>query len=192
MRKIVSFMHVSLDGYVAGPNGELAWVNIGGEVSTDVDTRLRAIGTAMYGRTTYQMMEGYWPTVPANPASSTRDLEHAHWVEQIPKVVISNSLEAVTWNNTTLIRDQITEKLEVLKQQPGGEIMIFGSPRLTHALARLNLIDEYLCYLNPVILGSGTPLFEGAQQPVKLELREEKRFDAGVIALRYRLHGRSD
>jgi dihydrofolate reductase len=186
MRKIVSFTHVSLDGFVCGPNGELGWANVGDEIRNDVETHLRKIGAAMYGRVTYGMMAGYWPTVPSNPDSTAWDLAHAAWVENLPKIVVSRSLERADWNNTILIRDHIAEEMGKLKQQPGGELMIFGSPKLTHLLARLGLVDEYLMYVNPVVLGAGTPLFEAGGMG-KFMLLEEKRFDAGVIALRYGL-----
>jgi dihydrofolate reductase len=187
MRKIVSFTHVSLDGFVCGLNGELGWVNIGDEIGADVDIRLQKIGAAIYGRVTYGMMAGYWPTVPLNPDSSARDLAHATWVEDLPKIVVSRSLERTDWNNTTLIRDHVAEQIEKLKQQPGDDLMVFGSPKLTHLLAQLGLVDEYLMYLNPTLVGAGTPLFEAGSKPGGLKLLEEKVFDAGVIALRYGL-----
>ena len=187
MRKIVSFTHVSLDGFVCGLNGELEWVNVGDEIYADVEPRLHKIGAAVYGRVTYGMMAGYWPTVPSNPDSSARDLAHAAWVEEIPKIVVSRSLEKAEWNNTTLIRDHVAEEIGKLKQQSGDDLMIFGSPKLTHLLAQLGLVDEYLMYLNPVVIGAGTPLFEVGSKPSSLKLLEEKRFDAGVIALRYTL-----
>lgn len=187
MRKIVSFTHVSLDGFACDSNGGLGWVKLSDEIQTDVDSRLQQIGAAVYGRVTYGMMVGYWPTVPSNPNSSARDLAHAAWVENLPKIVVSRSLERADWNNTTLIRDHITDEIGRFKQQPGNDLMIFGSPKLTHFLARLDLVDEYLMYLNPVVLGAGTPLFEAGSKPRTLKLLEEKHFDAGVIALRYTL-----
>jgi dihydrofolate reductase len=187
MRKIVSFTHVSLDGFVCGLNGELAWVNIGDEIYADVEPRLQKIGAAIYGRVTYGMMAGYWQTVPSNPDSSARDKAHAAWVEAIPKVVVSRSLEQVDWNNTSLIKDHVAQEIGKLKQQAGGDLMIFGSPKLTHLLAGLGLVDEYLMYLNPVVIGAGTPLFEAGGKPSTLKLLEEKQFNAGVIVLRYAL-----
>ncbi len=185
MRKIVSFTHVSLDGFVCGLNGELDWVNTSAEIFADVEPRLHKIGAAMYGRVTYGMMHGYWSTVPSNPDSSARDRAHAAWVTDIPKIVVSRSLEKADWNNTNLIRDQVAKEIEILKQQSGNDLMIFGSPKLTHLLAGFDLVDEYLIYLNPVVIGAGTPLFEAGGKPNNLTLLEEKRFDAGVIALRY-------
>jgi dihydrofolate reductase len=188
MRKIVAFTHVSLDGFVCGLNGELNSFNISDEIFADVEPRLHKIGAAIYGRITYGMMHGYWSTVPSNPESSARDQAHAAWVTDIPKVVVSRSLEQADWNNTTLIRAQVAEEIGILKQQTGGDLMIFGSPKLIYLFAQLELIDEYLIYLNPVTLGAGIPLFEAGSTSIKLGLLEEKRFGAGVIALRYEVN----
>jgi len=184
MRKLVSFTHLTLDGITAGPNGELDWAKVEPEIAADVDARLNEVGTVVYGKVTYGMMGGYWPTVPANPDSTPHELSHAAWVEAIPKLVISRSLERADWNNTTLIRENVADALRAEKQKPGGPLMVFGSPRLVHVLARLELVDEYLIYLNPIVLGGGTPLFELGHE-AKLTLVETKVFQAGVVALRY-------
>src|SRR5688500_17087641 len=103
MRKVISFTHMSLDGFIAGPNGEMDWIVYNEELASDAQELSHATDAALYGRVTYQMMEGYWPTVPANPDSTPGERRHAAWVEQIPKVVFSRTLDEVTWNNTTLI-----------------------------------------------------------------------------------------
>ncbi|WP_412027160.1 dihydrofolate reductase family protein [Deinococcus yunweiensis] len=187
-RKLISFTHITLDGYVNGPNGELEWANVEPEISADVDARLKPVGTAVYGREVYGMMAGYWPTVQDNPDSSEHDRMHMAWVEAIPKVVISRTLEKADWNNTTVIREDVAQRVQELKAQPGGDLMIFGSPRLVHVLADLELIDEYLIYLNPVTLGGGTPLFAPGRE-MTLSLLESKSFDAGVVMLRYATQG---
>lgn len=184
MRKLVSFTHLSLDGYACGPAGELEWANVEPEIAGDVDARLKEVGAAVYGRVVYGMMLGYWPTVSSNPESTPHDRSHMAWVEAIPKLLVSRSLERADWNNTTLIRGNVADAIREQKAQPGGSLMVFGSPRLVHLLARLGLVDEYLIYLNPVVLGGGTPLFE-AGQAMKLNLVESKPFQAGVVALRY-------
>lgn len=184
MGKLVSFTHLSLDGYACGPNSELNWANVTPEIAGDVDARLGEIGAAVYGRVVYGMMAGYWPTVSGNPESTPRDRAHLAWVEAIPKLVISRTLDRADWNNTTLIRENVAEAVREQKAKPGGPLMVFGSPRLVHVLARLGLVDEYLIYLNPVVLGGGTPLF-GAGQDMKLTLLESRPFQAGVVALRY-------
>lgn len=185
MGNVVSFTHVSLDGYVANDEGAMDWLTYTGEIADDAYALSRSAGAALYGRTTYQMMEGYWPTVLVNPDSSSEDRGHAEWVENIPKVVFSHTLDNVTWNNTTLIKDNLIEEVSKLKQQIADDLLIFGSPRLTYSLAQLGLIDEYRINLNPIAIGQGLPLFEEGQPPIKLSLSESRTFACGVIALRY-------
>ena len=183
-RTLISFVHLTLDGFVNGPQGELHWANVEPEIAADVDERLETVGAAVYGREVYGMMAGYWPTVPGNPDSTEHERTHAAWVEAIPKVVISRTLERAEWHHTTLIWDDVAARVQALKAQPGGPLMVFGSPRLVHVLAELGLVDEYLIYLNPVTLGGGTPLFAPGHAGT-LELLESKAFGAGVVMLRY-------
>ncbi len=184
-RKVISLMHVSLDGFVAGPNGELEWAIVDEEAYKNVAELLTTIDTAIYGRVTYQMMESYWPTVPANPASTPDDIQHAHWVENVHKIVFSRTLEGVTWHNTRLVQERIAEETARLKDLPGKDLMIFGSPSVVHTLTQHGVIDEYWLFLNPIVLGSGTPLFMGNMDEIALELLDTRRFRSGVVRLRY-------
>ncbi|MBI3579636.1 MAG: dihydrofolate reductase [Ignavibacteriales bacterium] len=185
MRKVVSFMHISFDGFTAGPNGELDWISYDGELEKYAEGVVNSVGTALYGRTTYHMMESYWPTVPKNPASTKHELDHAHWVEHIPKVVFSKTLQKVTWNNTTLIKNNIVEEVSKLKQQPGKDLVIFGSPGLTRAFIDLDLIDEYRLTVNPVVLGNGIPMFKGVKEKIILKLLDTKALNNGVVTFHY-------
>ena len=185
MRKVISLMHISLDGFAAGPNGELEWARVDEEMYGYVADLLRTVDTALYGRVTYQMMESYWPTVPADPASTESDRQHAEWVEKVRKIVVSRTLARVTWNNTLLVQENIGEEIARLKRQPGEDIMIFGSPSIVHLLTPLGLIDEYRLTINPVVLGRGIPLFNGVQEPLHLKLLESRTFQAGVVGLHY-------
>lgn len=189
MRKIILFMHVSLDGFVEGPNGEndLDWISYDKEMEKHAENTIQNVDAAIYGRVTYQMMEGYWPTVPSNPSSSHHDMNHAQWIEQVTKIVISSSLETVEWNNTILIKDNILKEISALKKQPGKDMMIFGSPSLSYTLMQLGLIDELKLTLNPVLLGKGIPLFKDIKEKCKLKLKNSKTFDSGVVALHYQI-----
>jgi dihydrofolate reductase len=186
MRKVILLMHVSLDGFVARADGDLSWVQHDEKITAYVDDLIKTTDTALYGRTTYQMMESYWTTVPSNPASQKREIEHAYWVENVAKVVFSRTLERADWNNTTLVKDNIEAEISSLKKLPGKSLMIFGSPKLTHSLMELDLIDEYRINLNPVVLGTGIPLFTSSAKPVNLKLVESQNFDCGVVALGYK------
>jgi len=185
LRHIISFMHISLDGFVAGTRGEMDWITMDEEIFKDAIDLETSIDTALYGRTTYQMMESYWPTVRINPSATKDELHHAQWVENIPKIVFSKTLEKAEWNNTILIKENITDEMMKLKQQPGKNMMIFGSPGLIHSFMGLGLIDEYRINVNPVVLGNGIPLFKNIEERINLKLLKAKTFNAGVVGLHY-------
>jgi dihydrofolate reductase len=187
MRKVISFMHVSLDGFVAGAGGEMDWIIMDDEIFKDAMELAATTDAALYGRKTYQMMEAYWPTVLTNPTSTALELHHAEWVENIEKIVFSRTLENVTWNNTRLIRGRIAENISALKQRPGEYMTIFGSPALTHSFMEMNLIDEYRINVNPVVLGNGVPLFKNIPHPLALNLLKTKRFSSGVVGFYYEI-----
>lgn len=185
MRKVVLFMHISLDGFAAGPNGELDWISYDQELEKYAEEVVSTVGAPLYGRVTYQMMESYWPTVLTNPSATQHEMEHARWVENIPKIVFSKTLDKVEWHNTRLIKDNIAEEVMKLKQQPGKDLVIFGSPGLTHTFMGLDLIDEYRLTVNPVILGRGMPIFKDFKARSDLKLLNTKTFGSGVVALHY-------
>ena len=185
MRKLVLFMHLSLDGFAAGLNGELDWISYDGELEKYAEDIVSTVGSPLYGRVTYQLMEGYWPTVLQDSEATKHDLEHARWVDDVEKIVFSETLEKVEWNNTRLIKDNIVEEILKLKQQPGKDLVIFGSPSLARSLMQLGLIDVYRLTINPVILGSGIPLFADVEDKINLKLVDSKTFRSGVVALHY-------
>jgi len=185
MRNLVAFMHVSLDGFVANTRGEMNWITIDDEIFKDAIMLADKADTALFGRVTYQMMESYWPTVLANDSSTVLELQHAKWMENISKIVFSHTLEKVEWNNTRLIKENIAEEIIKLKQYQGKNVMIFGSPRLTHSFMQWNLVDEYRININPVILGAGIPLFN-IHERIDLKLIATKTFKSGVVGLHYK------
>jgi dihydrofolate reductase len=184
-RRIISFMHASLDGFVAGLNGEMNWITMDDEIFEDAIALAAATDIALYGRNTYEMMESYWPSVLKSPEATKNELRHANWVENVNKIVFSTSLEKAEWNNTKLIKKNIVQEMVKLKQQPGSNMMIFGSPRLTHSFMQMGLIDEYRINVNPVVLGKGIPLFKDANDRINLRLLKAKTFESGVIGLHY-------
>lgn len=185
MRKVISLMHVSLDGFAAGPNGELEWAIANDDMYTNLHPLLEKVDTAIYGRVTYGMMEGYWPTVPGNPESTPNEVQHAEWVNDVEKIVVSRNLESAAWNNTWILRDNLAEEIAALKAKEGGNIMIFGSPLLVHKFIELDLIDEYRININPILLGNGTPMFKDVQTMTTLKLVWSETFDTGVIGTLY-------
>ena len=187
MRKLVLFLHASLDGFVEGPKGrmDIGWVSYDAELESFAKEILSTADTVIWGRSTYQMMYGYWPTVPSNPSASQYQLNHAEWIEKTTKVVFSTTLENVDWNNSILVKEDIVGEIKKLKQQSGNDIVILGSPRLAHYLMQHDVIDEYKISVSPVLVGSGLPLFHGLKDQVKLKLIQNKTFDSGAIGLVY-------
>jgi dihydrofolate reductase len=180
MRKLISLMHASLDGFCGGPNGELNWIALDEDIFADADDVIATAGAAVYSRVTHDMMRGYWPTLLDKPDS--RKVRHARWVEQIPKITFSRTMPSSDWNNVQLRR----EAREILadKEGEGKDLLIFGSPGLVHSFLELDAIDEFWIFQNPILLGAGIPYFLGAVK-TKLKLASQKAFTNGVIRLHY-------
>lgn len=189
MKKLVLFMHVSLDGFVAGPGGEMDWIKADDEMFDLAGQRTRVADTALYGRVTYQMMESFWPTADEQPNPSKHVREHAPWYRKVKKVVVSRSMAGEQRPNTEIIGDKLAERVRALKQQEGEEIVMFGSPSVSHALMREQLIDEYWLFVNPMVLGKGIPLFSDVKTAFKLQLVKNVAFASGVVCLHYRQEG---
>ena len=185
MRKIISFMHISLDGFVAGLNGEMDWITVDEEIFDYVGKRISEGDTAVYGRVTYQMMESYWPTAGDNPKASRHDIEHANWYKNVHKVVLSKTMNDAGLTNTKIISDNLSDRINEIKHQPGSEILLFGSPTATQSLIQQNLIDGYWLFVNPIILGRGIPLFVDIKEKIKLKLLDTQQFTCGVTELNY-------
>jgi dihydrofolate reductase len=185
MRKIVLSLHTTLDGFVAGPNGEMNFFKVDEELFDLVGRFTNEADTALYGRVTYEMMNSYWPTAASQPNASKHAIEHSAWYNRVQKVVISKSMKGATLDKTTIVSDNIAEEIQDLKNAEGKNIMIFGSPTAVHTLMEHNLIDEYWLFVNPILLGEGIPVFSKIKQRVQLELVNEVRFNSGVVSLNY-------
>lgn len=178
-------MHISLDGFVAGPNGEMDWIKVDEEIFDYVGKRIFKGDSALYGRITYQMMENYWPTAGSEPNATKHEIEHSKWYNGIHKIVLSKTLKEAGLNNTEIISDNLTDKIIEVKQQSDDEILLFGSPTATHSLIQLNLIDGFWLFVNPIILGRGIPLFVNIKDKIKLNLISTQKFTSGVTELNY-------
>jgi dihydrofolate reductase len=194
MRKVISFMHISLDGFVAGPNGEMDWIKVDEEIFDHIGKRISESDTALYGRVTYQMMESYWPTAGDEPTASRHDIEHSKWYNNVHKLVLSKSMKGTDLPNTEIISDNLSDRINEIKQSRsqspvdnGGskDILLFGSPTATHSLIQLNLIDGYWLFVNPIILGRGISLFVPVKDKIKLKLLTTRKFTSGVTELNY-------
>jgi dihydrofolate reductase len=185
MRKIVLLMHVSLDGFVAGPNGEMDWIKLDDRLWDYVTTVTDASDAALFGANTYKLMESYWPTAAEQPNATKHDIDHAHWVNTATKLVFSKTLDKTDWEGTRIIRKDIAEEMTAIKKQPGKNLLMIGSPTLAQSFMQMGLIDEFRLNINPIVLGAGKNLFEGIKQPINLTLTSTQTFDSGVVALTY-------
>jgi dihydrofolate reductase len=185
MRKLISFMHISLDGFVAGPNGEMNWIKVDEEIFDYVGERISETDTALYGRVTYEMMQNYWPAAGDEPGASKHDIEHSKWYNKAHKLVLSKTMKGAGLTNTTIISDNLSNEINEIKQGVGSEILVFGSPTATHSLIQQNLIDGYWLFVNPIILGQGIPLFIDIKDKIKLKLLTTHQFTSGVTELNY-------
>jgi dihydrofolate reductase len=184
MRKVVLLEHISLDGFAAGPNGEMDWIHVDDEMFDYVGQLTGDADTALYGRVTYQMMDGYWPTAADQPGATNHDITHGNWYNNSHKIVFSKTLTS-TSGNSRIISGNIKEEMESLKGQPGKNLLMIGSPGIAHTFMQLDLIDEYWLYVNPVILGDGIPLFKDISTKAALKLKDVKNYNGGVVGLNY-------
>ena len=187
MRKLVSFMHISLDGFTTDSNGTMNWIKVDDEMFEYAGKRTDASDTALYGRNTFQLMEDYWPTAADQPNPTKHDIEHSKWYKNVNKVVVSTTIKDAGSSNTLIIRKDLPAEIRKMKQGIGNEIIMFGSPSLTHSLMEENLIDDYWLFVNPILVGQGIPLFKNIRQITALELISSQVFASGVVCLHYEL-----
>src|SRR2546421_5562786 len=178
MRKVCLGMNVTLDGYVAGPNGELDWVfrTMSPDMGEWVIELLRGSDTILLGHTTYLQQAAAWPKQSGEMA----DLLNSH-----AKVVFSTRLTTLEWNNSRLASSDAVTEIAQLKQQPGKTIFVTGGATLAQSLSRLGLIDEYNLTIHPIVLGSGKPLFKDQSLPLTLKLVDSQAFATGAVQLTY-------
>src|SRR5436190_394935 len=180
MRKTIISNLVSIAGYFEGPNKELDWFVTDQHFFDYARELLNTVDTILFGRKTYEMMAAYWPHTTDNDAAIT------HKMNNLTKIVFSKTLSVVAWNNSRLAKDNFIEEINELKQQPGKDIVIFGSGELVSSLADLGLIDEYRIILNPVSLGKGNPMFKNLEKRLEFKLLKTKSLWSGVVILYYK------
>jgi dihydrofolate reductase len=182
MRKIIVFNHVTLDGFFAGPNGELDWpVKDDGESTDFAGEGQGEVDTFIFGRVTYEMMAGYWPT----PAAIAQNPVFANSLNNNAKIVFSKTLTAAGWKNSRLLHEIDRDEILKLKALTGKNMLIFGSGAIVQQFTTLGLIDEYQLILNPVTLGRGKPLFSQSAGRLDLRLINSRAFCNGNILLHY-------
>jgi dihydrofolate reductase len=182
MRKLIYSMTVSLDGYIAGPDGAIDFSVPDEELFGFHTQQVREIGVHLCGRRLYETMV-YWETAEESPLAADQ-VEFAQIWKALPKVVFSTTLQSVV-GNTRLASGGVSEEVSRLKEQPGKDIAV-GGAGLARACMKLGLIDEWRLFVSPVLLGGGTPYFPTLHERINLELVETRTFGSRVVYLRYR------
>jgi dihydrofolate reductase len=177
MRKLIMWNLMSLDGFFEGRNRDISWHSDvwGPELEQLSIEQGKEIGALLFGRVTYELMAGYWPTAKKSPI--------ADYMNSLPKYVFSRTLKKADWANTTLLAGDPASEVAKLKRGEGKDIFVFGSADLS--LHLMSLFDEFRIGVAPLFLGSGSPLFKGQDERSKLKLLGADRHSTGTVILRY-------
>lgn len=177
MRKLFVFNLVTLDGYFEGPSREIDWHNVDAEFNKYAVDMLNSVDTLLFGRVTYELMASFWPT----PDAIKNDPIVAEKMNSLPKIVFSRTLDKVAWHNTRLVKDNIEEEIEKMKQLPGKDMALLGSGSIVTQFAQRGLMDEYRIMVNPIVLGDGKTLFRGIKDRLRLKLMKTRTFANGNV-----------
>jgi dihydrofolate reductase len=193
MRKIIAALQTSVDGFVEGPNGELDWAMAEDEETwRDIFAMLDSVDTCILGRVMYPDYEQYWLAVLANPTASLplsgrpatkNEIAYARWADKTPHIVLSKTLDKVSWKATRIVRD--LEEIRKLKQQPGKNMHVVGGATLVGSLMNAGLVDEIQLMINPLLLGGGKALFKDVKERKALKQARTKTLRSGKVSLTY-------
>jgi dihydrofolate reductase len=184
-------MMVTLDGFIEGPAREtdplkkIDWHLADEEWNAYSMDLFQEVDTLLLGRVNYELFFSYWPAALSNPETSASDREIAQTLNDIRKVVFSKTLKDVRWANATVVNTDLAEAVLALKREPGKDLVSFGGATLASSLAKLGLIDELRLFVNPIVVGSGKPLFLEFHERLRLQLLKTRRFKSGLMGLYY-------
>jgi len=176
MRKVVAGLFISLDGVTESPD-KWQFDHFDDDMMANMGAHIAAEDTILLGRVTYQEWAPYWPTATDEP--------YASHINNTPKVVVSTTLDKVEWKNSTLVKGNLAQVISKLKQQPGKNIGVAGSPTLVRSLLQSDLLDELTLMVHPVVAGSGKRLFKDESDLKRLKLVDSKTTRTGVVILTY-------
>ncbi|GHO57329.1 dihydrofolate reductase family protein [Ktedonobacter robiniae] len=185
MRKLIVSAWMTLDGFVAGPNDEMEWLLVDEAMNNYESNLMRTADTLFLGRATYQGFAGHWPKVAQDPTAVKEEVAYAHQVNAMHKIVFSKTLKHVEWINSRLVETLRPEEIRDMKQEPGRDMVIYGSLSIVRTLMQFGLIDEYQLLVHPVVLGSGKPLWPDVKEKMTLKCIQTQLFPSGVVLLSY-------
>ena len=181
MRRLTVFNLMTLDGYIAGQGGDISWHNVDEEFQELAHGASNSGNTLLFGRVTYELRAGFWPT----PEAIKADPIVAAGMNKSEKIAFSRTLQKADWNNTRLVKDDMIGEIRRLKAGSGRDLTILGSGSIVSQVAQEGLVDEYNILLNQVALGKGKTMFEGLKSRIALKLTETRKFGNGNMLLKY-------
>ena len=182
MARLSVYNGVSLDGYFAGPNGDMSWAHSqDAEWQDFVEQNAKGGGLMLFGRITYELMTGFWPT----PQAAKSYPVVAERMNNLPKVVFSRTLDKAIWSNTTLLKGDLAAEVRKLKRDSERDMVIMGSGSVISQLTQAGLIDDYQIVVYPVVLGKGRTMFDGLKDRLPLKLTKTRTFRNGNVLLCY-------
>ena len=185
MKRLIVSNWISLDGYIAGPNGALDWILGDGRLAQYETELMQQVDTTLFGRRTYDQLSQYWSAIPTSPQAMEWEKPYAQIIKGAHHVVVSHSLKDANWGKSTIWRDIDPTAVDALKAGTGKSILMFGSASVVQQLTRLGLIDEYHLLVHPVLLGGGTRLFNDSEVRIKLKRVEAESFESGIVKTIY-------
>jgi dihydrofolate reductase len=185
MRKIIHFVHISLDGYINGPGGAFDWPVLGPELAQYAYGLEERTDALVYGRVVWTMMSSYWPNAD-EVSDHPHDRAYAPRWRKAQKMIISRSLTDPGWDARVLGRDDLGAEVAALKAEPGGDLLLMGGAVAAGALTELGLVDEHHVAVHPVVLGGGQPLFAPGRDRLGLDLIGTTTCDDRAVVLQYR------
>lgn len=185
MRKLKLQVQISVDGYVARPNGELDWMvwDWDEALKKHVTEITEPVDTVLLGRKMAGGFISHWAAVAADPDNP--DYWAGKKFTDTPKVVFTKTLDRSEWPNTELAKGDLVDEVNMLKNRDGKDLIVYGGAGFVTSLIKAGLIDEYHLFVNPVALGKGLTIFEGLEKPREMVLTESTGYDCGIVGHRY-------
>ncbi len=184
MRKLIYSINMTMDGYYEGPHHELDWTVPDDELHDFYANLLNSADLVLFGRVIYEMMVNYWPKAPDDPQATPGMRRFAAALNPMKKIVYSSTLRDVGWN-TQLRVSFDPDEIRKMKSESGRPILVDGGAAFLRQFIQHGLIDEYQLMVMPVAIGTGTALFKGIEEPIKLKYMWSKQLASGAIALCY-------